>query len=55
MTHDEWFDKYTQMIKLAKELGECPYYMNLEIHCNKCIFRNKCTLVRAIISLSSIA
>lgn len=46
MNVKEWKDKYIKFIELAQELdSNCPYYKDMEIHCDECPIYKECTVV----------
>ena len=54
MIVEEWEAKYNEIISLANELSDCPYYDVDSVCCTKCPIANKCHINIAIISLSRI-
>lgn len=54
MSVEEWKAKYNEIISLANELADCPYYDVDSMCCAKCPIANKCNINSAIISLSMI-
>lgn len=45
MSSKEWLGKYKQLVDLANELGECPYFEDLEIQCRDCILKDNAIIL----------